>query len=518
MTSFDPAKTRTTLFGALLDAKRQFGSDRIALEDPERRPLSYGRLVLGSLVLGRKLAAETGSGERVGVMLPSVQGAAVILFGLNAFGRVPALLNFTAGLRNLAAACETGGIRTIVTSRRFVEQGKMEDLIEGLSDGCRVLWLEDIREGITSLDKIRGVLNSWQARSILRRGERGPDDEGVILFTSGSEGVPKGVALSNANLIANALQISAFAGSELTPHEVIFNPLPVFHSFGLTAGLLFGLFTGRKVVLYPSPLHYRQVPKLISATGATVLFATDTFLQGYARAAAPGDLASVRYVIAGAERVKEETRRLWAPFGTVIIEGYGATECAPVISCNLPGNNLPGSVGRFLPGIEWRLEPVEGIAEGGRLHVRGPNVMRGYLAPDAPGGIQAPPEGWYDTGDIVSVDDGFVTIRGRAKRFAKIGGEMISLAAVESVVQGLWPEANHVLVSLPDPRRGEQMMLVTDKPDADREALLAHMRSLGLPELWVPKAILVAAIPVTGTGKIDVLATTAMARSLRPIL
>ncbi|HEX2556629.1 MAG TPA: AMP-binding protein [Microvirga sp.] len=516
--AFDPASARTTLFGALLDARGRFGSGRVALEDHERQPLTYGRLVLGALVLGRALDRVTVPGERVGVLLPSVQGVAVVLMGLNAFGRVPAMLNFTAGLKNLRAACELAEIRTIVTSRRFVDQGKLDDVVAALGEGRRIVWTEDLRKGITSLDKIRGVLEGVLARWVHRGTGMKPDDPAVILFTSGSEGVPKGVALSNANILANAFQIAAHSSRALSPADVLFNPLPVFHSFGLTAGLLLGLVTGMKVVLYPSPLHYRQVPKLIGGTRATILFATDTFLQGYARAADEGDLASVRYVIAGAERVKDETRRMWDRTGTTILEGYGATECSPVIAVNLPDAHRPGTVGPFLPGIEWRLDPVEGIDEGGRLFLRGPSIMRGYLDPAAPDGLAPPPGGWHDTGDIVSVDDGFVTIRGRAKRFAKIGGEMVSLAAVEAMVQGLWPEASHVAVALPDSRKGEQIVLVTDKADADREALQARARAQGVPELWLPKAILVAEIPVMGSGKIDYAATVEMARNLRPIL
>ena len=516
--AFDPASARTTLFGALLDARDRFGRGRVALEDPERQPLTYGRLVLGALVLGRKLAGSTARAERVGVLLPSVQGVAVVLMGLNAFGRVPAMLNFTAGLKTLRAACELAGVRTIVTSRRFVAQAKLEDVVEALGEGRRIVWTEDLRKTVTSLDKIRGVLDSLAARWIHRSAGLSPDDPAVILFTSGSEGAPKGVALSNANILANAFQIAAHASRALSSADVLFNPLPVFHSFGLTAGLLLGLVTGMKVVLYPSPLHYRQVPKLIGGTGATILFATDTFLQGYARAAEEGDLASVRYVIAGAERVKDETRRLWDRTGTTILEGYGATECAPVIAVNLPDAHRPGTVGRILPGLEWRLDPVAGIEEGGRLFLRGPNVMRGYLDPQAPDGLAPPLGGWHDTGDIVSVDDGFVTIRGRAKRFAKIGGEMVSLAAVEAMVQGLWPEASHVAVALPDARKGEQIVLVTDKAEADREALQAHARAHGVPELWLPRAVLVAEIPVMGSGKIDYAAAVELARRLRPIL
>jgi len=516
-TGFDAASARATLFGALLEARDRFGANTPALEDPERNPLTYGRLVLGALVLGRKLAAITRPKERVGVLLPSVQGVAVVIFGLNAHGRVPAMLNFTAGVKNLLAACDLAGVETILTSRRFVEQGKLDDLVATLGETRRIVWLEEVRASLTSLDKIFGFLDRVRARS-LARSRAVPDDPAVILFTSGSEGAPKGVVLSNANLVGNARQIAAHAAGALTRQDILFNPLPVFHSFGLTAGLLVGLLNGMRVVLYPSPLHYRQVPKLIGAAKATIVFATDTFLQGYFRAAGERDLASVRYVIAGAERVKDETRRMWAEYGTAILEGYGATECSPVIAVNLPDRNRPGSVGPFLPGIEWRLDPVAGITEGGRLQVRGPNVMLGYLDPDAPDGLARPKEGWHDTGDIVTVEDGFVIIRGRAKRFAKIGGEMVSLAAVETMVQGLWPECNHVVVAMPDARKGEQIVLVTDKADADRDALIAHARAEGFSELWVPRAILVAAIPVLGSGKIDYAATAEMAAKLRPIL
>ncbi|WP_246179408.1 AMP-binding protein [Microvirga thermotolerans] len=420
MAEFDIASTRKSLFSALVDARDRFGGDKVALEDLERQPVTFGRLVLAALLLGRKLAGAAGKGETVGVLLPNVQAIAVTLFGLNAFGRVPAFLNFTAGTRNLLAACEVGRIRTIVTSRRFIEQGKLDDELARLGEGRRILYLEDVRGTITSFDKLRALIESLFARRIHAASGVEPDDPAVVLFTSGSEGKPKGVVLSNANLVANAYQVKAHAGDVLTAEDVFFNPLPIFHSFGLTAGLLTAVLNGMKSVLYPSPLHYRQVPKLVAGTRATILLATDTFLQGYARAAGEGDLASVRYVIAGAERVKDETRALWSRVGTTILEGYGATECSPVVAVNLPDSNRPGTVGRFLPSIEWRLEPVEGIHEGGRLFVQGPNVMKGYLDPDGSGAVLPPKDGWHDMGDIVSVaPDGLVSILGRAKRFAK---------------------------------------------------------------------------------------------------
>jgi acyl-[acyl-carrier-protein]-phospholipid O-acyltransferase / long-chain-fatty-acid--[acyl-carrier-protein] ligase len=515
-TPLDPAtQLRRTLFEALLDARRDFGGKTVILEDPQRQPITYARLVLGALVLGRKLIAGTKSRERVGLFLPSVQATAVTFFGLNAFGRVPAMLNFTAGPVNLTSACETARISTIVTSRKFVEDGKLDDVLGVIAQGRRVVYLEDARASITSLDKFRAVFDSRFARSIAKRSGMGPDDEGVVLFTSGAEGAPKAVVLTNANLIANASQIKQHAGGFLGRSDVFFNPLPVFHSFGLTAGMLLGVLNGIKVFLYPSPLHYRQVPKLIGSAKATFLLATDTFLQGYARAAGEQDLSSVRYVIAGAERVRDETRRLWSRTGATILEGYGATECAPVLACNLPDRGREGSVGPFLPGIEWRLAPVEGIERGGRLSVRGPNVMAGYIDPNNPTRLLPREGGWYDTGDIVSVEDGLVTIRGRAKRFAKIGGEMVSLAAVETMIQDLWPDHTHVVVALDDPRKGEQLVLVTEKPDADRESIIAHGRERGFAELWLPKAVLVASIPVLGSGKIDYAGTVQMAAKLR---
>lgn len=518
-TEFDARGARITLFRALLQAAERHGKSRVALEDPQRQPITYGRLVLGALVLGRKLAGKTAPRDRVGLMLPNVQGMAVALFGLSAYGRVPALLNFTAGLKNLKAAAELADLATIVTSRRFVEQAKLDDEIAALGEGRQIIYLEEVREEITSMDKVLGALASLAPGLALRTHEARPDDPAVVLFTSGTEGKPKGVVLSHANLVSNARQVFALADGILSERDIFMNPLPAFHSFGLTAGMLVPLFHGMKVVLYPSPLHYKQVPKLIGDTGCTFLLSTDTFLQGYARAADPGDLKSVRYVVAGAERVKPQTREMWEPYGTTILEGYGCTECSPVLACNTPVAARAGSVGRLLPGIEAKLEPVEGINEGGRLCVRGPNVMAGYLSTEAPGEIVPPVGGWHDTGDIVAIDEGFVTIKGRAKRFAKLGGEMVSLAAVESMIAGLWPGFNHVVVGLPDARKGEQLVLVTEMPDADKRLLQETAKAQGYPELWVPRAILVTnTIPVLGNGKIDYGGTRELALTMRPLL
>jgi acyl-[acyl-carrier-protein]-phospholipid O-acyltransferase/long-chain-fatty-acid--[acyl-carrier-protein] ligase len=524
--TFRPADAQVTLFQALLAAGRTYGRSRQILEDADRKPLTYGQITLASLVLGRKIAALTARGDAVGVLLPNAAGVVITLFALNAYGRVAAFLNFTAGPKNLRSALETARVRVVLTSRRFIEAAKLEDLVAHLAateiggEKTTVVYLEDIRRNITKFDKVRGALAGLLAGPAHRHHALPPGSPAVILFTSGTEGVPKGVALTSVNLVSNAFQVHAHAGDMLSDADIFFNPLPLFHSFGLSAGTLTPILNGIKTVLYPSPLHYKQVPKLIGETKATILLATDTFLNGYARAAEARDLSSVRYVVAGAERVKESTRALWAKYGTVLLEGYGATECAPVVACNVPPTNRPGTVGRTLPGVETRLDPVPGIHDGGRLVVRGPNVMAGYILHDRPGQLIPTPDGWHDTGDIVSIDqDGFITIKGRAKRFAKIGGEMISLAAVESMVASLWPDANHVVVSIPDARKGEQLVLVTDKPDADKDALLQRAQADGFAELWIPRALLVVeSIPVLGSGKTDFVAATTLVEKTRALL
>ena len=512
---FDRKSAETTLFAELLAQANCQGRRTLAIEDADGQVLSYGRLVLGARVLGRKIERLAAPEERVGVLLPNAAGLVVTIFGLNAFSRTVGLLNFTAGPRNLTAAIKAGPLPVILTSRRFIKLANLEALIEELEkvevvpgQRIRIHYLEDVRETITLADKVSAMITApVAARQHKKLGMRS-DDIAVILFTSGTEGTPKGVALTNTNLIANASQIFAHAAGMLTPEDIVLNPLPMFHSFGLTAGTLMPLLNGLRVVLYPSPLHFKEIPKFIKKTNASILFATDTFLQGYGRSATNEDLKSVRFVVAGAERVKDQTRHRWLEAGTEILEGYGATECSPVIACNLPNANRALSVGKILPGIETRIEPVPGISEGGRLFVRGANVMAGYIFSEEPGKVIPPEDGWHDTGDIVTLNDGFLTIAGRAKRFAKIGGEMVSLAAVETAISDLWPEHNHVIVNITDPRRGEQLILVSSNPRAERSAVSNHLKLQGLPELWAPKTILVVdEIPVLGTGKVDFAAT-----------
>ncbi|MBV8964267.1 MAG: acyl-[ACP]--phospholipid O-acyltransferase, partial [Hyphomicrobiales bacterium] len=435
--------TQQTLFEALIEASRTRAvRGRVAVEDPLGNKLAYRKLILSAQILGRTLEGFAAPGEAVGVLLPNSAGVVATFFALQTSGRVPAMLNFSAGSANVIAACKAAKVTTVLTSRSFIEKGRLEKLIEALAPVVRLVYLEDMRAEIGGFDKLRGLVAGKRALVA-----RLPDDPAVILFTSGSEGTPKGVVLSHRNVLSNAAQALARVG--VGGEDKVFNVLPVFHSFGLTGGLILPLVAGVPVYMYPSPLHYRIVPELVYQTNATILFGTDTFLAGYARSAHPYDFHSLRLVFAGAEAIKEQTRSLYMErFGVRLLEGYGVTETAPVLAINTPMFNRFGTVGRILPGIETRLEPVPGIEESGRLSVMGPNIMLGYLRAENPGVLEPPPDGWHDTGDIVAVDaEVFVTIKGRAKRFAKIGGEMVSLPAVEGYAAAVWPAAEHAVVT-----------------------------------------------------------------------
>ncbi|MCK0207252.1 acyl-[ACP]--phospholipid O-acyltransferase [Starkeya koreensis] len=495
---FETSHTGMTIYQAVEEAAVRLGKHRIVLEDPLGTILSYRKLLLGVNILGDKLARETARGEKVGVLLPNAAGIAVVLLGLSRHGRVPVMLNYTAGAHNLVLACKAAQVKLVVASRAFVEKARLEAEVAELEKHVRVLMSEDIRASVGTADKIKALLPLPAPKPA------DPDEPAFVLFTSGSEGTPKGVVLSHRNILTNVAQVAARI--DFSPADIMFNVLPVFHSFGLTGGLVLPMVSGLKTYLYPSPLHYRIIPELVYATNATAIVGTDTFLMGYARTANPYDFRSLRFVVAGAEPVKAETRRVWMEkFGHRILEGYGVTECSPVLAVNTPMFNRVGTVGRMLPGLHHRLETVTGIEEGGRLQVRGPNVMLGYIRAEAPGVLEPPEHGWYDTGDIVALDEeGFVAIRGRVKRFAKIAGEMISLAAVDAMAAALRPDGQHVAVAVPDPRRGERVILMTTTPDLSRAAMQELGRESGASELMIPTEIMAMdELPLLGSGKVD---------------
>jgi len=509
------SNTEETLFDSLLDAKNLVGRNKIIMEDTNMKPLNFGKFLTLCFALGKQFSKYNKQKEYAGLMLPNSIAAAGAFFGLQAFNITPCMLNFSTGVKNMLSCCKAAGIKNVYTSKEFAQKANLAETLQAMeAANIKIIYLEDIKKQISLKDKITALAASYFPKMYYKsaNGNALPKEPAVVLFTSGSEGTPKGVALSHENIQANRYQLQSVLDFGLT--DSIFNAMPIFHSFGLTGGLMLPLLSGIKVFLYPSPLHYRIVPELIYDKNATVMFGTDTFLHGYAKMAHPYDFYSVRLAVAGAEKLKEETYRTFTDtFGIRVLEGYGATETAPALSINTPMYFRRGTAGRMLPGIETKLEAVPGMDEGMRLSVKGKNIMLGYLKEDKPGVIQPPQDGWYDTGDIVDIDaDGFVSIKGRAKRFAKIAGEMISLSAVETAVSELWPKEIHAVIAIADEKKGEQLVLFTTRKTAALNEILAAFKEKGLNILSVPKNIKVLnEMPLVGAGKADYVKLARMA-------
>lgn len=514
------------LVSAMLEAWERHGGRRLILEDAQQQRLNWRALFARAFVLTDLLdrppappSADTGA--RVGLLLPNSAALLIALLALQLRGRIPVLLNFSLSGQELLGACRTAQVKMICTSRAFVAAAHLEEHVAVLGEHLHLMFLEDLRAQATWSVRWRGLMrNLWPTWSFRRlAGPVRPSDPAVILFTSGSEREPKGVVLTHRNLLANIAQ--ARAVFDITPQDIVLNPLPMFHAFGLTTATLTPLLLGLRVILYPSPLHYSIIPEIAYERRATVLFGTNAFLLGYGRNADPYDFFKVRSVIMGAEALREETRRLWLEkFGLRISEGYGLTEASPVLAANSRRHHRSGTVGKLFPGIDYYLQPAAGITDGGVLLVRGANVMAGYLLPERPDRLTPPQTerglGWHDTGDIVRFDEeGFITILGRVKRFAKLGGEMVSLAAVEQLAAVCWPKDQHAAVTLPDPIKGEQIVLLTTRPNASLEELIAMGQRQGGGERLLPRRVLpIAELPLLASGKLNYLALQRLAKTL----
>ena len=476
------------------------------IEDINRKQKSYKDIIVASFALGRSFKKFTKHDENVGVLLPNAIATVCTFFGLSAYERTPVMINFSVGAKNMVSMCKTAQVKTVITSRAFIIKGKLETVVEEIEkSGCKIVYLEDIAKKMSLSTKI-GALLSYKIKHVPHK--IGGNRKAVIVFTSGSEGAPKGVLLSHANLMANVNQLSAI--QTVTHKDLLFNALPMFHSFGLMVGMLFPLFQGAKLFLYPSPLHYRVVAELVYELGATLMIGTDTFLRGYAKIAHPYDFHTIRLMYSGGEAAKADTRSMWMEHsGVRMMEAYGSTECSPVMTANNGIFNKFGSIGKLLPGMQYKIEPVDGIETGGELCVKGPNVMLGYYMPDNPGVLVPPADGWYHTGDVVDLDEiGFFTIKDRIKRFAKIGGEMVSLNAVQDMVidatKNMEGDFNYGVVAVPHESKGEQIVLVTNNHDVTSGLLHEYVKNNGMSELYLPRVILYHdKLPVFATGKSD---------------
>ncbi len=491
---------------AKVHSKRGFFHRPAFVEDINRQPNSYKDIIIKSFVLGKYFKKLTQPEEPVALFLPNSIATLCTFFGLSAYDRIPVMLNFSVGAKNMVSMCRTAVVKKVITSRLFIRNAKMENVVEEMEKcGLEIHYLEDLRHKISLWHKINAFLR-YKIKRIPHK--EGGDKKAVILFTSGSEGAPKAVVLSHANIISNIKQLSTIETINIT--DTVFNALPMFHSFGLTVGTLFPLFEGGKLFLYPSPLHYRVIAEIVYEIGATIMFGTDTFFRGYGKIAHPIDFHNIRFMFGGAEAIKPDTRNMWAErMGIRVMEAYGSTECSPVLTANNRIFNRFGSIGKLLPKIQHKIEPVPGIEKGGELVVKGPNIMMGYIMPDNPGVLVPLKDNWYHTGDVVEIDEiGFVYIKDRIKRFAKIGGEMVSLNAVDEMVRMAYEksgaEYSYGIVAIPHESKGEQIVLVTNNKEVTQDCLHNYIRANGMSELYLPRIILYQeSLPVFATGKAD---------------
>ncbi|MDP7639048.1 MAG: AMP-binding protein, partial [Candidatus Hydrogenedentes bacterium] len=503
----------------------------MAVADARSGKMSYIKALAASIVLARKLKVVLGPEKMVGVLLPQSVGGVLVNVALPFMGKVPVNLNYTSSNESVAAAAKECGMKQVITANAFLGQVPVE--VPG-----EAIHVDDILRTVTSKDRIVGFLLAalcpvtWVERHLGAPSGRTADELATVIFSSGSEGEPKGVMLTHFNVLSNV--DAGIQGFPLNKGDCVMGILPFFHSFGYTGTLWLVLTQRLSVVYHTNPLEAKQIGEMVAKYRTRILFSTSTFLQGLIRRCSAAQLSSLEFIIAGAEKLTPRVRDAFKEkYGVEPLEGYGTTECSPVVSLNVPDYRAPGfyqigtkqgSIGHPIPGMSVRVvdvetrEPLE-QGDTGLLLVKGPNVMKGYLnQPEKTATVLR--DGWYDTGDIAFVDeDGFITITDRLARFSKIAGEMVSHTKVEESLHGVISESERVLAvaGVPDAQKGERLVVLHTLGEEAFGELMAKMDDTGLPKLWIPKAnayYRIDEIPILGTGKIDLSKVRTLAREL----
>ena len=489
----------------------------LCMADSTGKELTYGKTLIGSLALSRWIRRHCRNEEMVGLLLPSSVGGAVANVAVLMSGNVPVNLNFTSGAEAMRSAIEQCGIRTILTSKRFLKKANLEEM-----DG--MVFLERVMQQVTPAQKVAAavaaaVLPSRLVSQLYTPEKRDSSALAAVIFSSGSTGMPKGVMLSHHNILSNIEGIAQLYW--VTEKDRMIGVLPFFHSFGLTVTLWFPLVSGFAVAYHPNPLDAKTVGEMAARYKATLLLATPTFFSAYVRKCSVEQFSSLRHVLVGAEKLRQPVAEAFREkFGLDLLEGYGCTETAPIVAVNAldyaggggrQTGHKSGTVGHPLPGVVAKVVDIDtGDAlppdEEGILLVKGPNVMRGYLGqPEKTKEVII--DGWYHTGDVAAIDrDGFIRITDRLSRFSKMAGEMVPHIKVEETVSHLLGGKPAVVTAIPDERKGERLVVFYIDPGVSSDELSTRLGESDLPKLWMPKREnlhLIDEIPVLGTGKTD---------------
>ena len=510
-------------------ARRQWGA--FCLADSSGLKLTFGRALVSSLLLGdwlRSHAPET----NIGLLLPASTGGALANVATAIAGKVAVNLNFTAGPQNMAYAVEKAGIRSILTSRRFLAKADIAEM-------PGMVMLEDVLKTFSTVQKVRMLiaaraLPTWVLMRFYGRRSRA-GEPAAIIFSSGSTGTPKGVQLTHRNVLANVHSVAQVF--DMRRHDVMIGVLPFFHAFGYTVTLWFPLVTGFGAAFHPNPMDAKTIGDLTERHRGTILMSTPTFCSSYVRKCEPNQFAQIRYAVVGAEKLRPSIAEAFrTKFGVELLEGYGCTEMGPVVAANVPDvtdggirqrGSRPGTVGHALPGVAAKVvdpETFEGplFDREGLLLVKGPNRMLGYLG-DPERTAEVIRDGWYVTGDIASMDEnGFIRITDRLSRFSKLGGEMVPHLKIEDSINGLLAEGHAcVVTSVPDEARGERIVAFFTDPGMTAQLLWERLCETDMPRLWLPKREdmhQIDAIPALGTGKTDLRRVKQMAAEIAGVI